>query len=74
MPGSSVDGVSQARWSGLPFLSPGDLPNPQIETDSGKFFTTEPPGKSLINDIKQYKTHFHIISMMVVILSIGSLA
>ena len=66
------------RQDGLPFLSPGDLPNPGIETESpalsGKFFTTEPPGKSLINDIKQYKTHFHIIDMMVVILIIGSLA
>ena len=30
-PGSSVHGISQARyWSGLPFLSPGDLPDPGI--------------------------------------------
>ena len=36
-------------WSGLPFLSPGDLPKPGMEPTSpalaGKFFTTEPPGK-----------------------------
>ena len=36
-------------WSGLPFPSPGDLPNPGIEPESpafaGRFFTTEPPGK-----------------------------
>ena len=36
-------------WSGLPFPSPGDLPNPGIPPVSpvlaGKFFTTEPPGK-----------------------------
>ena len=36
-------------WSGLPFPSPGDLPNPGIEPTSpalpGRFFTTEPPGK-----------------------------
>ena len=39
----------QESWSGLPFPSPGDLPNPGIETTSpalaGRFFTTEPPGK-----------------------------
>ena len=35
LPGSSVHGISQAGrreyWSGLPFLSPGDLPDPGIE-------------------------------------------
>ena len=39
----------QEYWSGLPFLSPGDLPNPGIEPASpvlaGGFFITEPPGK-----------------------------
>ena len=39
----------QEYWSGLPFLSPGDLPNPGIKpaspTLAGKFFTAEPPGK-----------------------------
>ena len=39
----------QEYWSGLPFPSPGDLPDPGIEPTSpavaGKFFTTEPPGK-----------------------------
>ena len=37
----------QEHWSGLPCLSPGDLPDPGIEpaslsspTDAGKFFTT----------------------------------
>ena len=36
-------------WSGLPFPSPGDLPDPGTEPASpvlaGRFFTTEPPGK-----------------------------
>ena len=36
-------------WSGLPFASPGDLPNPGIKPASpvlaGRFLTTEPPGK-----------------------------
>ena len=39
----------QEYWSGLLFLSPGDLPNPGIEFTSpalaGRFFTIEPPGK-----------------------------
>ena len=36
-------------WSGLPFPSPGDLPDPEIESMSpasaGGLFTTEPPDK-----------------------------
>ena len=43
----------QEDWSGLPFPSPGDLPNPGIELESlvspalaGGFFTTEPPGNT----------------------------
>ena len=39
----------QEYWSGLPFLSPGDLPNPGIKPKSpnlaGRFFTTESPEK-----------------------------
>ena len=39
----------QEYWSGLPFPSPGDLPDPGIKSMSpalaGRFFTTEPPGK-----------------------------
>ena len=39
----------QEYWSGLPFPSPGDLPDPGIEPMSpalaGRFFTTEPSGK-----------------------------
>ena len=39
----------QECWSGLPFPSPGDLPNQGMESVSpalaGRFFTTEPPGK-----------------------------
>ena len=39
----------QDYWSGLPFLSPEDIPNPGIKPMSpalaGKFFTTEPPVK-----------------------------
>ena len=39
----------QEYWSGLPFPSPGDLPNPGIKPISpaltGRFFTTEPQEK-----------------------------
>jgi len=39
----------QEYWSGLPFTSPGDLPDSGIEPKSpalaGRFFTTESPGK-----------------------------
>ena len=39
----------QEYWSGLPFPSPGDLPNPGIECTfsalAGGFVTIEPPGK-----------------------------
>ena len=50
----SVGFPRQEYWSGLLFPSPGDLPNPGIELAcpalAGRFFTTEPPGKShLIN-------------------------
>ena len=44
----------QEYWSGSPFPSPGDLPDPGIEPISsaslalaGRFLTTEPPGKHL---------------------------
>ena len=39
----------QEYWSGLPFPSPGDLPDPGIEPRSPTFqadaLTSEPPGK-----------------------------
>ena len=45
----------QEYWSGLPFPSPGGLPNPGIKLESpgspalaGGFFTTVPPGKACI--------------------------
>ena len=51
----------QEYWSGLPFPSPGDLPDSWIEPTSlvlaGRFFTTEPPGKSMYVYIKFKYTH-----------------
>ena len=50
--GLSMEFSRQEYWSGLPFPSPGDLPNPGIEPTSlaspalaGRFFTFAPPGK-----------------------------
>ena len=44
--------LRQEYESRLPFPPPGDLPDPGIEPESpalaGKFFTTEPPGKSIV--------------------------
>ena len=41
----------QEYWSGLPFPSPGDLPNPGIEPRSSALqadaLTSEPPGKPI---------------------------
>ena len=43
----------QKYWSGLPFPSPEDLPNPRIEPGSPAFqadaLTSEPPGKPFYN-------------------------
>ena len=43
----------QEYWSGSPFPSPGDLPDPGIEPMSpalaGGFFASEPPGKPPID-------------------------
>ena len=48
-PGSSGGFRRQEYWSRLPFPSPGDLPDPGIKLwvfhITGRFFTTEPPGK-----------------------------
>ena len=44
----SMELPRQEYWSGLPFCSPGDLPDPGIEPTSptlaNRFFTAEPPG------------------------------
>ena len=48
----------QEYWRGLPFPSPGDLPDPRFEPTSlalkGRFFTTEPPGKPMYVFIYMY--------------------
>ena len=52
-PGSSVMEFSrQEYWSGLPFPSPGDLPDPEIEPRSpalqAESLPTEPPGRPIV--------------------------
>ena len=45
----SMEFSRQGYWSGSPFPSPGDLPNPGIEPESpalqAEFLPSEPPGK-----------------------------
>ena len=60
LPGSSVHRIIQEEyWSGLPFPSPGDLPDPGIEPTSPALqadsLLSEPPGKP--------KVMFYIILM-----------
>ena len=47
----------QEYWSGLPFPSPGNLPNPGIEAESPAFqadtLTSEPPGKPHLETIQK---------------------
>ena len=49
----SIEFSRQEDWSGFPFPSPGDLPDPRTETTSlaslaleGGVFITEPAGKT----------------------------
>ena len=52
---SSMGFSGQEYWSGLPFPSPGDLPDPGIEPRSPALqadaFTSEPPGKHITSQI-----------------------
>ena len=50
----SMEFSRQEYWNGLPFPTPGDLPDPGIKLVSvespslaGRFFTTVPPGKPM---------------------------
>ena len=60
LPGSSLHGILQARnWSGLPFPSPGGLPDPGIEHGSPALqadaLASEPPGKPAGKPIIKFK-------------------
>ena len=70
-PGSCLHGILQQEYcSGLPFPSPGDLPDPGIEPTSlmspewvGRFFTTE----------TQPPNYFHIYFIIVCISTLSCL-
>ena len=51
----SMEFFRQEYWNGLPFPSPGDLPNPGIESEStvlqADYLPSEPPGKFLCNSL-----------------------
>ena len=51
----SMEFSRQEYWKRLPFPSPGDLPNPGIESESpvlqADYLPSEPPGKSLCNSL-----------------------
>ena len=61
----------QEYWSGLPFPTPGDLPDPTIEPTSlgfpaawaGRFLTAVPPGKPRVFYIKSLKIIQHCDSL-----------
>ena len=65
LPGSSVHRILQQEyWSGLPFPSPGDLPDPGIKPTSpvslalaDGFLTTEPAGKPPVGWIENTQRH-----------------
>ena len=50
----------QEYWSGLPFPSPGDLPDPGIEPGSPALeadaLTFEPPGKPYVRSMSSFKS------------------
>ena len=59
----------QEYWSGLPFPSPGDLPDPGIKPRSPALqtdaLTSEPPGKPLRPNTRGFDEEFYSESSMV---------
>ena len=71
LPGFSVHGIFQVRvLSGLPFLSPGDLPDPGIEPRSPALqadaLPSEPPGKPKmrVNVAKAFSIKFLLLTLL----------
>ena len=65
---SSVRRILQAEiyWSGFPFCSPGDLPDPVIKSRSlalqADSFPSEPPGKPISNGRDRHKRKWSIFT------------
>ena len=65
----SIGFSRQEYWSGLPFPSPGDLPDPGIEPGSPALeadaLTSEPPGKQSLGEKKespQVQNHLPLVT------------
>ena len=58
---ASMEFSRQEYWSGLPFSSPGDLSDPEIEPGSPSLkansFPTEPPGKIYFPEFTRIHEH-----------------
>ena len=63
----SMEFSKQEHWSGLPFPSPGDLPDPRIELRSpalqGDSLLSEPPGKSYIYITLQFAKNSNLLHL-----------
>ena len=71
----SMEFSRQAQWSGLPFPSPGDLPNPGIEPGSPAFqadaLLSEPPGKPIIVLAKWNQFHPKLRKGTIICIAVG---
>ena len=60
----SMEFSRQDHWSGVPFSSPGDLPDPKIESGSPALqadsLPSEPPGKPVCKVICPYTKCYNI--------------
>ena len=67
----SMEFSRQEYWNGLPFPSPGDLPDPRMEPRSpasaGRVFTTELPEKP---DIPLHRLKSQVLAVSHAILSV----
>ena len=67
----SMEFSRQEYWSGLPFPSPGDLPNPRIEPRSPALWAdslpSEPPGKPLktADELNYSRTSLNVFNQIV---------
>ena len=71
--GQAVHGILQQEyWRGLPFSTPGNLPDPGMEPAlAGLFFTTEPGGKSF-TELLKFATFKSTYSLLSFYMSIGT--
>ena len=74
----SIGFSRQEYWNGLPFPSPGDLPNPGIELGSPPLqadsLTSEPPGKSGKNPYSKHDlilNHFSGVQLLVTLWTVA---